>query len=101
MPILSITTTATDVFFGGSNLDSLSFKHGGTVGTVYLRNKQHTQTEVTSTNYEWSLSAGAAIGLSRFVDGDGIIGPFRAISSEAGGINLEILPIYHAGSSGR
>ena len=98
MPIVSITTTAVDVFFGGSDLESLSFKNGSTAGKIFLRNKALNQAEVSSTNYEWSLSAGAAIGLSKFVDGTGIIGPFRAISDTGGGVTLEILPINRAGS---
>ena len=101
MPILSVTTTAVDVFFGGDNLDSLNFKNGSATGTIYIRNKQQTQTEVTSTNYEWSLPSGAAIGVTKFVDGSGIIGPWRAISDTGGGVTLEILPIYRGGSRGR
>ena len=97
MPIVSVTTTAVDVFFGGDNLDSLSFKNGSATGTIFLRNKQHSQTEVSSTNYEWSLTAGTPIGLTKFADGDGIIGPWRAISDTGGGVTLEILPIYRGG----
>ena len=99
MPIMSITTTATDVFFGGNNLDSLTFKNGSSTGTIFLRNKQQTQTEVTSSNYEYSISAGSSIGITRVSDGDGIIGPWRAISD--GTVTLEILPIYHSGTRGR
>ncbi|MDI6721021.1 MAG: hypothetical protein QMD85_01430 [Candidatus Aenigmarchaeota archaeon] len=101
MPIKSITTTAEDVFFGSDNLDSLNFRNGSATGTIYLRNKQQSQTEVTSTNYEWSLTAGSAIGISKFIDGTGIIGPWRAISDTAGGVTLEILPIYKGASRGR
>ena len=99
MPIISVTTTANDVFFGGDNLDSLSFKNGSATGTIYLRNKQQTQTEVSSSNYEWSLTAGQAIGISKFIDGSGIIGPWRAISD--GTVTLEILPIFKGGTRGR
>ena len=101
MPIISVTTTAADVFFGGSNIDSLNFKNGSSTGTIYLRNKQQTQAEVTSTDYEWSLSAGASVGLTRQNDGIGIIGPWRAISDTGGGVNLEILPVYKGGTRGR
>lgn len=85
------------MFEGSADLDSLSFKNGSTVGTIYLRNKQFTLTEVTSTNYEHSLGPSGAIGLTRINDGDGIIGPWRAISSESGGVTLEILPIFRSG----
>lgn len=98
MPIVSVTTTAGDVFFGGENLDSLSFKNGSTTGTIYLRNKQQTLTEVSSTNYEFSLGAGASIGFTRVNDGDGIVGGWRAISD--GTVTLEILPVYSKGTRG-
>ena len=101
MPIKSVTTTAEDVFFGGDNVDSLNFKNGSATGTIYLRNKQQTQTEVTSSNYEWSLASGAALGLTKVSDGVGIIGPWRAISDTGGGVTLEILPIFRGGSRGR
>lgn len=101
MPIVSITTTAVDVFFGPENLDSLNFKNGSTTGTIYLRNKQQTQATVTSSDYEWSLTAGASVGISKFVDGDGIIGPWQAISDTGGGVTLEILPIFRAGTRRR
>lgn len=99
MPIVSVTTTATDVFFGGKNLDSLNFKNGSTTGIIYLRNKQQNQVTVTSTDYEWSLTAGQAIGVSKFIDGDGIIGPWQAIGSAT--VTLEMLPIYKGGTRGR
>ena len=99
MPIVSVTTTAADVFFGGANLSSLSFKNGSATGTIYLRNKQQTQTEVTSSNYEFSLSPRESVGITRISDGVGIIGPWRAISD--GTVTLEILPIYEGGSRGR
>lgn len=98
MPIVSVTTTPVDVFFGSGNLDSLSFKNGSTTGTIYLRNKQQTLTEVSSTNYEWSLAAGASIGFTRESDGDGIIGGWRAISD--GTVTLEIMPVYSKGLRG-
>jgi len=101
MPIISVTTTAVDVFFGGDNVTSLNFKNGGIAGIIYLRNKQQKQNTVTSTDYEWSLSAGSAIGVTLFVDGGGIIGPWEAISDTGGGVTLEILPIYKAGTRGR
>ena len=101
MPIVSVITTAVDVFFGGATLDSLNFKNGSTTGIIYLRNKQQSQTEVTSTNYEWSLTAGQAIGLTKVNDGDGLIGPWRAISDTVGGVTLEILPIFRGGQRGR
>ncbi|GEM_PF-5667153 len=100
MPIVSVTTTAADVFFGGENLSSLSFKNGGTTGTIYLRNKQQTLTEVSSTNYDFSLSAGASIGFTRVNDGDGMIGAWRAISDTGGGVTLEILSVYTKGIRG-
>ena len=99
MPIISVTTTATDVLFGGADLDSLSFKNGSATGTIYIRNKQQTQTVVSSSSYEWSLSAGQAIGVTLVSDGDGIIGPWQAISD--GTVTLEILPIYKGGTRGK
>ena len=101
MPIISITTTAQDVFFGGDNLTSLSFKNGSATGNIYLRNKQQKQNTVTSSDYEWSLGAGSPIGLTSFVDGEGIIGPWQAISDTGGGLTLEILPIYKPGAGKR
>ena len=100
MPNISITTTARDVFFGGNNLDSLSFKNGSSTGTIYIRNKQQSGAIVTSTDYEWSLPAGAAVGVTRANDGSGIIGPWAAISDTGGGVTLEILPIWHEGLKG-
>ncbi len=101
MPIVSVTTAVADVYFGAENLDSLSFKNGSTAGTIFLRNKQQTQAAVSSTDFEWSLTAGAAIGVSRFVDGSGIIGPWSAVSDTGGGVTLEILPIFRSGSRDR
>ena len=101
MPIVSVTTTAADIFFGGANLDSLNFKNGSATGTIYIRNKQQTQAEVTTSNYEWSLSPGASVGLTAQNDGAGIIGPWRAISDTGGGVTLEILPVYKGGTRGR
>ena len=97
MPVKSIITTAEDVFFGGSDLTSLSFKNGSAAGILYIRNKQQTGEEVTSTNYEISLRPSEAFGVTLVNDGDGIIGPWRAISDTVGGVNLEILPIYLKG----
>ena len=101
MPTTSVTTAAQDVFFGGSNLSSLNFKNGSATGTIYLRNKQQTQAEVSSSSYEWSLPPGASIGVTTESDGIGIIGPWRAISDTGGGVTLEILPIYKGGTRGR
>ena len=101
MPTVSVTTTAADVFFGGTNLDSLNFKNGSSTGTLYLRNKQVRDNTVSSTNYEWSLAAGGTIGLTKVNDGEGIIGPWQAISSEAGGVTLEVLPVYQPGKGRR
>ena len=81
-------------------MDSLNFKNGSTTGTVYLRHKGINNAEVSSTNFEWSLSANASLGMTKFADGTGIVGPWRAISSEVGGVTLEILPINRAGSRG-
>jgi hypothetical protein len=94
MPVKSVTTTAEDVFFGDHRLDSINFKNGSSSGTIYLRNKQVKQNAVSSTDYEWSLPVGSAIGLTRSADGDGIIGPWQAISDTGGGVTLEILPVY-------
>ena len=93
MPIISITTTAVDVFFGGLDLDSLNFKNGSATGTIYLRNKMLKQNIVTSSDFEWSLGAGATLGLTKVNDGDGIMGPWQAISDTGGGVTLQILPI--------
>ena len=101
MPIISVTTTARDAFFGGNNLDSLNFKNAGAAGTMYLRNKQIRQNVVTSTDYEWSLGPGGTVGFTKVSDGEGIIGPWQVISSEAGGINLEVLPIHKPGTGTR
>ena len=101
MPVISVNTTARDAFFGGNTLDSLNFKNAGAAGTIYLRNKQIKQNVVTSTDYEWSLSPGGTLGITKVNDGDGIIGPWQVISSEVGGINLEILPIYKPGTGRR
>ena len=101
MAVLSITTTARSVFSGGNNLSSLSFKNGSSAGTIYLRNKQVRQNVVTSSDYEWSLPSGVAIGFTAVNDGEGIVGPWEAISDTGGGVNLEILPIYKPGSGNR
>lgn len=101
MPTVSVTTTATDVFFGGQNVTALAFKNGSSAGIIYIRNKQHTQTIVTSTSYEISLKTGESIGFSSFVDGEGIIGPWQAISDTVGGVTLEVLPIYLKATRGR
>ena len=87
------------MFFGGDDLDSISFKNGSSAGTVYIRNKQYTNEEVSSTNYEFSLGPGASVNMNRANHGDGIIGPWRAIGSAT--ITLEILPIYKGGKRRR
>ena len=101
MPIISVTTTAADVAFLGSNVTSIAFKNGSAAGIIYLRNKQQNQNTVTSTSYEISLKTGEAVGFSSFIDGEGIIGPWSAISDTGGGVTLEVLPIYKAGTRGR
>lgn len=101
MSVLSITTTARDVFFGSNNLDSLNFKNGSAAGTIYLRNKQIKTNVVTSADYEWSLPAGGAVGFTTKNDGEGIVGPWSAISDTGGGVNLELLPIYKPGAGTR
>ena len=97
MPIRSITTTAQDVFSGDKNVDGINFKNGSTTGTIYLRNKTINDNTVTSTNYEFSLAAKEAFGLTLINDGEGIIGPWQAISDTVGGVTLEILPIMKPG----
>ena len=101
MPNVSVTTTAGDVFFGPTNLTSLGFKNGSATGVLYIRYKPQTQVEVSSTNYEVSLKSGESIGWTRMNDGDGIIGPWRAISDTGGGVTLEIIPIYLGATRGR
>ncbi len=101
MSVVTVTTTPIDVHFGDSNLDSLNFKNAGATGTIYLRNKQVKNNAVSSTDYEWSLAAGGTIGLTKVNDGEGIIGPWQAVSSEAGGIVLEVLPIMRPGKGRR
>ena len=101
MPNLSITTTAQDVFFGDNRLSSLGFKNGSATGKIYIRYKPHTQAEVTSTSYEISLGVGESIGWTLANDGNGIIGPWRAISDTGGGVTLEIIPIYLGATRGR
>ena len=98
MSIVAVTTTANSVFSGGNNLDSLNFKNGSASGTIYLRNKQVKRNVVTSTDYEWSLPAGGTIGITKRSDGEGIVGPWEAISDTGGGVNLEVLPIYQPGT---
>ena len=101
MPILSITTTARDVLFGPENLDALVFKNGSAAGIIFIRNKQTKQNVVTSTDYEVSLEAGAVMSMSKSVDGEGIIGPWEAISDTAGGVTLEIMQLFRGGSRQR
>ena len=97
MPIISVTTTAADVFFGDDNVDSMNFKNGSTSGNIYLRNKQINSVTVTSSSYEWSLPAGGSLGLTKKMDGDGIAGPWQAISDTGGGVTLEVLPVFKPG----
>lgn len=94
MPVTSVTTTAADVFFGSDRLTSISFRNAASAGTIYLRNKQSRQNTVSSTDYDISLNSREAVGFSLALDGEGIIGPWQAISDAAGGRNLEILPIF-------
>ena len=101
MSVLSLTTTAREVFSGSGNLSSLNFKNGDSTGTVYLRNKQVKRDTVTSSDYEWSLGPGGTLGLTRVNDGESVIGPWQAISTESGGIVLEILPISKSGKGRR
>ena len=101
MSVISVTTTARDVFAGSNNLSSLSFKNGSASGTIYIRNNQVKRNVVTASDYEVSLPAGGAIGLTSVNDGEGIVGPWSAISDTGGGVNLEILPIYKPGSGNR
>ena len=101
MPLVTITTTAQDVYFGDQNLDSINFKNAAGAGTMYIRNKQIKNNVVTSTDYEWSLGPGGTLGLTKVSDGEGIAGPWQAISTEAGGITLEILPILKPGKGRR
>ena len=101
MSVLSVTTTARDVFSGSTNLDGLNFKNGDTTGTVFLRNKQVKRNVVTSTDYEWSLGAGQAIGFTKVNDGEGIVGPWEAISDDAAGVTFEVLPIFKPGAGQR
>ena len=101
MSVLQITTTAQEAFSGGNNLDSINFKNGDSTGTIYLRNKQVKRNVVTSSDYEWSLGPGQAVGFTQKNDGEGIVGPWAAISSDAGGVTFEILPIYKPGAGQR
>lgn len=97
MPIVSVTTTAVDVYFGDDFLDSLNFKNGSATGKIFLRNKQIKNNAVSSTDYEWSIGAGGSVGLTRVNDGPGVMGPWQAISDTGGGVTLEILPILKPG----
>ena len=101
MPIISITTTAVDVFFGDDNLDSLSFKNSSAAGRIFLRNKQTKNNAVSSTDFEWSLDPGEPFGLTKKNDGGGIAGPWQAISDTGGGVTLEIMPVYAPGKGRR
>ena len=101
MSVLSITTTAREVFSGSGNLDSLNFKNGSATGTIYLRNKQVKRDTVTSSDYEWSLGPGQAVGFTQVNDGSGLVGPWSAISDTGGGVNFEVLPIYKPGAGSR
>jgi hypothetical protein len=101
MSVISITTTAREAFSGSNNLDSINFKNGSASGTIYLRNKQVKRDTVTSSDYEWSLPSGAAVGFTRTNDGEGIVGPWSAISDTGGGVTLEVLPIYKPGTGNR
>ena len=95
MPIRTLTTTAEDVFFGDQNVDGINFKNGSAAGTIYLRNKAIRDNVVSSTDYEWALAPGGALGLTRNADGPGIIGPWQAVASAS--VVLEVLPIFAPG----
>ncbi len=99
MPILSITTTANpQVFSGdGSQLYSIGFKNASTTGIIYLKNTATDSSTVTSSNADVTLNPGDAVSFSKLVDGDGFTGPFAAISDTAGGVNLNVIPVYKAG----
>ena len=101
MSVLSITTTAREIFSGSGNVDSLNFKNGDSTGTIFLRNKQVKRDTVTSSDYEWSLGPGQAVGFTQVNDGPGIVGPWQAISDTGGGVNFEVLPIFKPGAAGR
>lgn len=95
MPILSVTTTAIDVFSGDNYLESITFANGSLAGTIYIRNRRLTNTEVASSSYEFSLAPGDTLTYMKAEDGDSVKGPFRAISDTAGGVTLEINPSYN------
>lgn len=95
MPIVSVTTTARDVFSGDVYLESLSFKNGSLTGILYFRNTRLTLAEVTSADYEFSLGPGGAASFTQQEDGDLMRGPWRAISDTAGGVTVEITPGFN------
>lgn len=101
MSVVSVTTTAQDALLSGDNLTALAFKNGSASGKLFLRNRQQKQNTVTSSDYEWSLGAGEALGLSSNIDGEGIIGPWQVISDTVGGVTLEILALYKKATRAR
>lgn len=93
VPSISLTTTAVQVFQGDIYLDALSFRNGSAAGTIYLRNVRNSLAEVTSTDYDFSLGPGDAIGFDIATDGVSIRGPWRSIGSAT--VTLEILPAWN------
>ena|SRR2546422_9270158 len=96
MPKVSVTTTAiTAVFSGSVDLQSLSFKNSSATGTIYLKNLSNSTDVVTSSSYDFSLTAGQSVGFTRLLDGAGTMETsWSAISDTGGGVNLDILPVY-------
>ena len=97
MARLSITTTAQQVATGDRFLDNISFKNASTTATdqLYILNTQDNSTEVSATIYSFSLTSGEARGYTRRDDGDWIVGPWRAISNNAGGVASDITPGFN------
>lgn len=94
-PIYTITTTIYDtVFAGDKDLTSLVLRNGSSAGIIYLRLRPVSRAAVSATSYEYSLGPGDSIGLTKTEDGDTINGPWDAISDTAGGVTLEVMPIY-------
>src|SRR5712691_5097437 len=96
MPSFSVTTTARTALFGGSiDLQSLTFKNSSATGIIYLKNLANSVDTVSATSYDISLKAGDSIGFTLLLDGPGSMqASWSAISDTAGGVNLDVLPIY-------
>ena len=99
MPISpqTITTAAVQAFVGDKYVQVLGFKNGAAAGSVeiiYLKDMGNDKTEVSSTDYQVSLKVGEGLFLESSTDGDACIGPWRAVSTSAGGIVLEVLALY-------